>query len=317
MAVINNSLDVLVISNSETLDKDKHLYESNAHTLKAGQLGVFDKNTYKSLDFATPSTATINIKDCVFATFTGDGIKLSGSKYNSEISHITFKKHVTGIKFSLLVDPITKFTKSTKYVLKIKTNFEGGHFSRVDLIEYTSSSSLPDLDTNRKDVIEAIVSKINNTTNDYIVASKDGDDKTSKLKVEFKDNTSGEISLLQGFVSAATVTPTNITFEQGGGGYVRKLEWEALNYRLYSTFPDPNERIDYNISNLLYADKTKNYDLLTIGYLDRYSTATFTGDIGRTLVIAFENPTTTTTTGGGNKIYDSLKKIIELKDLIK
>lgn len=310
MAVINNGLDVFVVSNNTTIEKDKYVYQDNAHQLTFGQLGVFSNKTFKSVDFTTPTTANLHLEDYKFAIRTRDDIKIAGADINSKITSVTFSKYNAGSKFKVIVDPKVKFVKSTKYSLVIKfLDDQGGlyHYS------YTTDASLQDQDTNRKTVIDKMVSEINNIFEDKVKASRENDNGTSNLKLEFDDPKGGEIRLEGGFDKSAVVTTTNVTFSSGRGEYVQELEYEALDYKHISFIPTPEARASY-AHKLLYADLSKNYDLLTIGYLDRYSTATFTGDIGRTLVIAFESPTIT---NSGSGLYDKLKKFVELKDLLK
>lgn len=330
MARINEPFDVLVVSQADIVANDKSIYENNNGTLNLteGKLGIFNKHTGKTTDLsATPKT----LNDLRFGVGLAGGkdFLISGGTATSEFVYASYQKYAAPVELAITIDPKVKFKKDTLYSFSVDFSNDRiyntlGYNRYRRYFEYTTKKDLVDQDTNRKDVVEAFVKHINDNSDGLVEASKDGDNGNSKLKLTFKNSpkgiaTTGKVTLLEGWDSTATTTENGTPAKagQGTGKYVRELEYQAAgyrghNYRVSTIWGLANDDIVYQ------AKEDKNYDLLTIGYVNKVNTSGFRGDVPYTVVLALQTDTAAKDNPPAQNTPKAiLKKAIELSNIIK
>lgn len=310
MARINEPFDVLVVSENALLDKDKRQDE-----LTKGKLGVFDLKTGKSLDL----TKSISLNNVYFGVGLSDGSPLiAGATPNSHIDYVSYKQYNAATELVITIDNKVDFAANTQYSFSVEFSDQ----STYQTIGYNRLRKYFSLDTGditvgasgNQNFIERFVKQISANSGGFFKAENDSAGQNKKLKLTFASTygngiLNAKVTRLKGFDKTSTIDTTKAVAAQGTGNLVRELEaasqgYRGNIYRVSTIWGLANDDIK------LEAKEDKNYNLITIGYVNDIQNSGFRGKEPYTVILAIENTTEF------NGIKDKLKKTIELDSLI-
>lgn len=311
MARINEPFDVLVVSENALLVVNKRQDE-----LTKGKLGVFDLKTGKSLDL----NKSISLNNVYFGVGLSDGSPLiAGATPNSHIDYVSYKQYNAATELVITIDNKVDFAANTQYSFSVELSDQ----STYQTIGYNRLRKYFSLDTGaitvgasgNQNFIERFVKQISANSGGFFKAEKVSPSTDKKIKLTFTSTygngiLNAKVTFLGGFDKTATATQeTKAVAAQGTGNLVRELEaashgYRGNIYRVSTIWGLANDDIK------LEAKEDKNYNLITIGYVNDIQNSGFRGKEPYTVILAIENTT------AFNGIKDKLKKTIELDSLI-